>query len=316
MNRRRLLQLGLGTAAVSALPRLLVQNSKAATAAPALKGALITKPIPSSGERIPVVGIGTARRYDNTTPEARTEIKEVLRLYPTLGGKLIDTAASYGEPLVGELVSELGNREKLFLATKVGVGGRGGPGGKDAGLAQIERSLQRLRTNKIDLIAVHNLGDTDTQLGTLRDLKSAGRIRYVGVTTSTDNQYEALEAVMKSQKLDVVQVDFAIDNRNAAERILPLAQDRGMAVMANLPFGRERLWNAVQGKPLPEWAAEFDCTTWAQFFLKYIASHPAVTCAIPGTARVKYVQDNMQASHGRLPDAAMRTRMEQLMAKH
>jgi aryl-alcohol dehydrogenase-like predicted oxidoreductase len=157
---------------------------------------------------------------------------------------------------------------------------------------------------------VHNLRDTQTHLATLRDLHRAGRIRYVGITTSFPNQYADFERTMKAEKLDFIQVDYALDNRTAGERILPLAAERGMAVMINLPFGRGRLFNAVQGKQLPEWAAEFDCKTWAQFFLKYIVSHPAVTCAVPGMAKAEYVRDNIGAAHGRLPDAAMRRRME------
>jgi aryl-alcohol dehydrogenase-like predicted oxidoreductase len=163
------------------------------------------------------------------------------------------------------------------------------------------------------LIAVHNLRDTDTQLGTLRDLKQAGRIHYVGITTSFDKQYGEFEQVIKKEKLDFIQVDFALDNRDAGERIIPLAGERGMAVMINLPFGRGRLFKAVQGKKLPEWAAEFDCRTWPQFFLKYIVSHPAVTCAIPGMARPEYVVDNLGAARGRLPDAVTRRKMEQFI---
>jgi diketogulonate reductase-like aldo/keto reductase len=219
-------------------------------------------------------------------------------------------AAGYGEPTVGKLVSELGNRGRLFFATKVNVGSNTG---KEAGIAQIERSFKRLRTDVIDLIAVHNLVDTDAQLGTLRDLKRAGRIRYVGVTTSTPRQFDALEALMKVQALDFIQVDYAIDSRGAADRILPLALDRGMATMINLPFGHGKAFAKVQSKPLPDWAAEFDCRSWAQFFLKYLISHPAVTCPIPGTTQVKHLRDNLEAAHGRLPDAAMRTRMESYM---
>jgi aryl-alcohol dehydrogenase-like predicted oxidoreductase len=200
-------------------------------------------------------------------------------------------------------------RNSLFLATKVSLR----KVGREEGLAQIEGSFKRLRTDEIDLIAVHNLRDTDTQLRTLRDLKQAGRIRYVGITTSFDRQYGEFEQVIKTEKLDFIQVDYALDNRDAGERIIPLAGERGVAVMINLPFGRGRLFKAVQGKKLPEWAAEFDCRTWPQFFLKYIVSHPAVTCAIPGMARPEYVVDNLGAARGRLPDAAMRRKMEQFI---
>ncbi len=213
------------------------------------------------------------------------------------------------EALVGELVSELGNRDRVFLATKVGANDQA------SGASQIEESFQRLRTRRIDLIAVHNLRDVEDQLATLRDMKQSGRIRYLGVTTSSERQYERMEAVLNKEKLDFCQVDYAIDNREAADRILPMAKDHGVAVMINLPFGRGRLFSEVQNRPLPDWAAEIDCKTWAQVFLKYIVSHPAVTCAIPGTARVKYLRDNLGAAQGRLPDAAMRQRMEQFFDK-
>jgi len=201
-------------------------------------------------------------------------------------------------------------RDSLFLATKVSLRKAGG---RDAGLAIIEQSFKRFRTNKIDLIAVHNLLDTQTQLATLREMKQAGRIRYVGITTSFDNQYSEFEETMKKETLDFIQVDYALDNRDAGTRIIPLAGDRGMAVMINLPFGRGRLFKAVEGKKLPEWAAEFDCASWPQFFLKYIVSHPAVTCAVPGMAKAEYVVDNVGAARGRLPDAVMRKRMEQFI---
>ncbi|MBI2819228.1 MAG: aldo/keto reductase [Acidobacteria bacterium] len=299
LTRREMVKLGLGTAALSALgplPELLAQEP------------LITKPIPSSGERIPVVGLGT-RDYEAETPELRAELKEVLRRFPELGGKVIDSASGYrdgaSETLIGELVSELGNRDRLFLATKVNASGR------QAGIAQIERSFQRMRTNRLDLIAVHNLRDTLTQLENLREFKQAGRIRYLGITTSSEGQYDEFETFMKTQTLDFVQVDYAVDNRLAADRLLPLAADRGMAVMVNLPFGRGRLFAAVRNQSMPDWAQEIDCTTWAQIFLKYIVSHPSVTCAIPGTRSVAHLLDNIQGAQGRLPDAAMRRRMEQ-----
>jgi aryl-alcohol dehydrogenase-like predicted oxidoreductase len=223
-----------------------------------------------------------------------------------MGGRVIDTAPSYGtaEAVVGDLVAELKIREPLFIATKLGA--RDG----DAGIEQLARSFKRLRMPIIDLIAVHNLQDTQTQLRTLREWKQAGRIRYVGITTSFERQYPEFEQTMRAETLDCIQVDYALDNRKADQRILPLAADRGMGAMINLPFGRGRLFTAVQGKSLPPWAVEFDCSSWAQFFLKYIVSHPAVTCALPGTAKVEYLVDNLGAAQGRLPDAAMRRRME------
>jgi len=273
---------------------------------------LLQKKIPSSGEMIPIIGLGTARRYEEVKTEAeKIPLRETILKFKEVGLKVIDSSPSYGnaETVVGEIIDGLKIRDSLFLATKVSLRS----GGREAGVEQIERSFKRFRTNMIDLIAVHNLLDTLTQLSTLREMKTTGRIRYVGITTSFDNQYGEFERIMKNQTLDFIQVDYALDNRDAGDRIIPLAADRGMAVMINLPFGRGRLFNAVQGKKLPEWASEFDCATWAQFFLKYIVSHPAITCAVPGMAKAEYVSDNLGAARGRLPDAAMRRRMEQFI---
>jgi aryl-alcohol dehydrogenase-like predicted oxidoreductase len=273
---------------------------------------LLQKKIPSSGESIPIIGIGTARRYEEVKSDAeKVPLRETIRQFQALGGKVIDSSPSYGtaEAVVGELVDGLKIRDSLFLATKVSLRNVG----REEGIKQIEESFKKYRTPKIDLIAVHNLRDTEVQLRTLREIKQAGRIRYVGITTSFDNQYGEFEQTIKKETLDFIQVDYALDNRDAGERIIPLAGDRGMAVMINLPFGRGRLFNAVQGKKLPEWASEFDCQTWAQFFLKYIVSHPAITCAVPGMAQAKYVVDNLGAARGRLPDAATRRKMEQFI---
>ena len=301
LNRRELLEIGLCAGASVLLPSsgLLAQT-----------GPLIRKKIPSTGETIPIIGIGTARRYEEIHTEAeKAPLRDTLRQFKELGGTVIDSSPTYGtaEAVVGDLVDELKIRDSLFLATKVSTSGR------QAGIDQIQQSFKRLRTAKIDLIAVHNLRDTKTQLQTLRELKQAGRIRYIGITTSFENQYPEFEQTMKAETLDFIQVDYALDNRNADKRILPLAADRGTAAMINLPFGRGRLFNAVQGKKLPEWAAEFDCKTWAQFFLKYIVSHPAVTCAVPGMAKAEYVVDNLGAARGGLPDTAMRRRMEKFI---
>ena len=301
LNRRELLKIGLSAGASVLLPSggLLAQA-----------GPLIRKKIPSTGETIPIIGIGTARRYEEIHTEAeKAPLRDTLRQFKELGGTVIDSSPTYGtaEAVVGDLVDELKIRDSLFLATKVSTSGR------QAGIDQIQQSFKRLRTAKIDLIAVHNLRDTKTQLQTLRELKQAGRIRYIGITTSFENQYPEFEQTMKAETLDFIQVDYALDNRNADKRILPLAADRGTAAMINLPFGRGRLFNAVQGKKLPEWAAEFDCKTWAQFFLKYIVSHPAVTSAVPGMAKAEYVVDNLGAARGDLPDTTMRRRMEKFI---
>jgi aryl-alcohol dehydrogenase-like predicted oxidoreductase len=302
-SRRSIIKAGIGFGA-----SLLARPADAfAQAQP-----LIQKKIPSSGESIPIIGIGTARRYEDVKSDAeKVPLRETIRQFQSLGGKVIDSSPSYGtaEPVVGELVDGLKVRDSLFLATKVSLR----RDGREEGIKQIEESFKRYRTNKIDLIAVHNLRDTETQLATLREMKQAGRIRYVGITTSFPKQYKEFEQVMKKETLDFIQVDFALDNRETGKRIIPLAGDRGMGVMINLPFGRGRLFKAVQGKSLPEWAKEFDCQSWAQFFLKYIVSHPSVTCVIPGMAQVKYVVDNLGAARGRLPDAAARRRMEQFI---
>jgi aryl-alcohol dehydrogenase-like predicted oxidoreductase len=273
---------------------------------------LLQKKIPSSGEMIPIIGLGTARRYEEVRTEAeKVPLRDTILAFEEAGLKVIDTSPSYGtaEVVAGEIIDRLKIRDALFLATKVSLREIG----REQGILQIEQSFKKLRTHKIDLIAVHNLRDTTVQLRTLREMKQAGRIRYVGITTSFDNQYPEFERTMKNETLDFIQVDYALDNRDAGERIIPLAADRGQAVMINLPFGRGRLFNAVQGKKLPEWASEFDCLSWAQFFLKYIVSHPAVTCAVPGMAKPEYVTDNVGAARGRLPDAAMRHRMEQFI---
>ncbi|HUG46707.1 MAG TPA: aldo/keto reductase [Sphingomicrobium sp.] len=285
---------------------------------------LYTRLIPGAGEQVPVIGIGTARRYaDPEGKEQLATLKQTVARFVELGGKMIDTAPSYGraEEVIGQLVEELGVRDRLFLATKVGANS------KEEGRAQIAQSFRNLRTSVIDLIAVHNLRDVTNQLATLRELKSAGKVRSIGATTSSrvgfaqsideTNSSAALyadfEAMMRREPLDVIQIDYAIDNRGAGERILPLAQEQGLAVMINLPFGRGRLFEATKDRPLPDWATEIGAETWAQVFLKYVVSHPVRPIAIPGMARPHYVDDNIGAARGPLPDAAMRRRMEQFI---
>ena len=295
-KRRRLV--AAGAAAVSLAP----------FSARAQFAALIRKKIPSSAEEVPVIGLGTARRYEDAgSPDEAARRRGTLARFAALGASIVDTAPVYGEAeqVVGGIIADLDLRERLFLATKVSTGG-----GRAAGVQQIEGSFRRLHATTLDLVAVHNLRDTEVHLATLRELKQARRIRYIGITTSSERQYPEFEAVMRRERLDWIQVDYALDNREAADRILPLAADRGMAVMINLPFGRGRLFNAVRGKPRPPWAADFGTATWPQFFLKYIVSHPAVTCAVPGMARPEYVDDNLGAARGPLPTAAQRRRME------
>lgn len=307
IDRRSLLA---GLAALPFAANAACAQSPGQPQTPATGGALRTVRIPGADVEVPIVGIGTARRYDDPQgADALAPLRDTIRRFAELGGQVIDTAPSYGraEEVVGQLVEELGVRDRLFLATKVGVDTR------EAGVAQIEESFRKLRTRRIDLIAVHNLRDTDNQLAILRDLKSAGRIRALGLTTSSDRQYEPFEAVMRREALDSIQVDYALDNRNVAERILPLAQERGLAVFINLPFGRDRLFSATRDRPLPDWAGEIGATSWAQVFLKYVLSHPCRPIAIPGMAQVRYVEDNLGAARGPMPDAAMRTRMEQFI---
>lgn len=297
VHRRQWLQAALAAAAAAT-------GARAQVVAPA--AAALRKPIPSSGEAIPVIGIGTAVKYHNPSLNDFTVLRNTMQRFLAAGGSVVDTAPAYGtaEAAVGALMQSLDARGSIFVATKVGAVGR------DEGRAQIERSFKQLRTDRIDLIAVHNLRDVETQLATLREYRDGGRVRYVGITTSSERQYADFERTMKEQQLDFVQVDYAIDNRLAAERILPLARERAMATMINLPFGRGRLFRAVRGKALPDWAAEIDCESWAQFFLKYIVSHEAVTCAIPGTSKPEHAVDNAAAARGSMPDAAMRRRME------
>ncbi|GJD94836.1 aldo/keto reductase [Methylobacterium iners] len=289
---------------------LATHLAQAAAPAEAEPAGLLRRAIPSSGERIPVIGIGTSRRYEvEPTPEKVAPLREAVQRFVALGGSVIDTAPSYGtaEDVLGLILPQDGLREKVFLCSKVGTPGR------EAGAAEIARSFKRMNTAMIDLVAVHNLVDPASNLATLRDLKAEKKIRYLGVTVWRDSQFADLEPLMRRETLDFVQVNYALDDRRAAERILPLAADRGMAVMVNVPFGRDRLLRAVQGRELPGWTADFGCASWPQFFLKYVLSHPAVTCPIPGMAKASYVEDNLGAARGRMPDAAQRARMEALV---
>jgi aryl-alcohol dehydrogenase-like predicted oxidoreductase len=299
LSRRDALKVGLGVGLALTIDRLDL------FAATTQQSALIQKAIPSTGEKIPVIGMGTARYFDAVTPELR----EVIKRFPDLGGRVIDMSPSYSsaESVVGDIIAELNARPRYFLATKVT-----GPGNdRESGEKQIAESMRLLHTDKIDLMQIHNLIGVDQRLPLLREMKQAGRFRYIGATTSFARQYDAFEKLMREQALDFIQIDYSIDSRNIEQRILPLAADRGMAVLVNSPFRRGRTLERVQGKPLPPWTAELEVTSWAQLFLKYLASHPSVTCVIPGTERVQFLVDNMIATHGRLPDAAMRKRIEQ-----
>ena len=261
---------------------------------------LNTRLIPASGEALPVIGCGTYIGFDVAPGSAAyAQLPGVLDTLFAAGGSVLDSSPMYGraETTTGELLAEAGSRPKAFLATKVWTSGR------EAGMAQIEQSFARLGASRIDLLQVHNLVDWRTQLATLRRLKEAGRVRYIGITHYTASAYAEVQAVLRAEKLDFLQINYALDDRTAAERILPLAQERGVAVLVNQPFGGGGLLRRLAGKPLPGWAADIGCASWAQVLLKFVLSHPAVTCAIPGTGRPAHMLDNLAAGRGVLPDA-------------
>lgn len=277
----------------------------------AAPGAPIRKLIPAGSEALPVIGMGTWQTFHVGEDAAeRAPLREVLRVFFERGGTLIDSSPMYGEAeeVAGDLVAELGEHERLFAATKVWTDGR------EAGIAQMERSMRRMRVERMDLMQIHNLRDWRTHLPTLRSWQEDGRIRYIGITTSNPAQYAEFADVMAGEALDFVQLNYDILTRKAEEVLLPLAEERASAVLVNRPFGGGELFSRVRGRPLPEWAQEFDCESWAQFFLKFVVSHPAVTCAIPATSKPEHAADNMGAGFGRLPDADMRERMARHMA--
>ncbi len=305
-TRRDCLKFSMAAALAAVLPqgRLL-----AADEAP-----LLTRAIPSSGEQLPLVGLGSSATFSQVARgEDRSALREVLRTLVAGGGTVFDTAPSYGasEEVAGALARELGITDRLFWATKVNVAGRGEEATADAGKAreQIETSFRRLGKQTLDLVQVHNLADVPTHLGVLREFKAQGRVRYVGVTSTSKPAYPRLVEVMRNEEIDFIGVDYAVDNRDVEETILPLAQERKIGVLVYLPFGRTRLWSRIGERPLPEWAAEFDARSWAQFMLKYVAAHPAVTCVTPATSKPANMADNLGAVRGRLPDAAQRRRM-------
>ncbi len=278
---------------------------------------IITRAIPSTGERLPAVGLGGANTFSRV---ARREdfdaVGGVLRALLDGGGSVFDTAAGYGasEEVSGRVAEELRIAEGIFWATKVNVASRGGgPADPAAARAQIERSFERLRIPVIDLIQVHNMGDPPTQLGILEELKATGRIRYLGITTTNGRQYPTLADVMRNEPIDFIGIDYAVDNRIAEDVILPLAQERRIGVIVYLPFGRSRMWRRIGDRSLPDWAAEFDAHTWAQFMLKFVVAHPAVTVATPGTSDPEHMADNLAGGRGRLPDAQQLTRMIELV---
>ena len=267
---------------------------------------MISRKIPSSGEVLPVIGLGTWQTFDTERGAAEQRaLEDVLETFADLGGRLVDSSPMYGrsEEVVGEISATLNLRARLFLATKVWTTG------KEAGIRQMEESFQKLRATRIDLMQVHNLVDVATQLETLREWKREGRIRYIGITHYTAGGHDAVARLVASESLDFVQINYSVGEREAERHLLPLARERGVAVIANRPFAGGDLFRRVRSKPLPDWAVEINCTTWAQLLLKFVISNPAITCAIPATSKAAHLRDNMSAGYEPLPNAKLRERI-------
>src|SRR5450755_431104 len=300
MSRRHATRVIAQSAAGLLLARVV---SGAETTEKKTKLTLLQRTVPSSGESLPVMGLGTWQAFDvGSTPVECQPLEEVLALFTKLGGRVVDSSPMYGraEQVIGEIATKLNLHQALFLATKVWTTG------KQQGIDSMEKSLAKLQVKRIDLMQVHNLVDAQTHLATLRNWKQQGHVRYVGITHYASSAYREVGKLLRSEKLDFVQINYSLLEREAEEQILPLARDRGVAVIVNRPFGGGDLFARVRRKPLPEWAAEFDCHSWAQFLLKWIIAHPAVTCAIPATSNARHLEDNMQSGVGRLPDEKLR----------
>ncbi len=300
LNRRQMLQLA------AALPLLSAGSLRAADPATAPAAALNTRPIPSSGERLPVIGMGTSQTFDvAASPEALAELGAVLQAFFAAGGKVIDSSPMYGEAesRVGDILRSLSPRPPVFAATKVWTTGR------EEGIAQMQTSAERMAVDRFDLIAIHNLQDWRTHLATLKQWKAEGKVRYIGITTSHGRNHEELLDIMRREPLDFVQFSYNMEDRVAEQALLPLAQERGIATMINRPYQRGSLFAKTREQALPEVAGELGCSSWGQFFLKWILGHPAVTNVIPATSRVHHMQDNMQANFGPLPDGRQRAEM-------
>jgi diketogulonate reductase-like aldo/keto reductase len=299
ITRRHALALGMGTLAACLLDlSALAQDS------------MLERVIPVSGEKLPVIGLGTYRTFDvSGRGKARNDAREVLKVFAENGGKVVDSSPMYGkaEGAVGDLAAELNLHSRLFLATKVWTSGR------EAGERQMQESMGKLRTQRIDLMQVHNLLDAETHLATLRNWKEQGKIRYLGVTHYHEGAYDELKRTMERHPLDFIQINYSMAEREAEQYILPMAAERRVAVLINRPFAQADLFDRVRGKQVPEWAQEFDCRTWAQLFLKYIVAHPAVTCVLPATRNPEHLRDNLNAGRGRLPEPKQRERMLELV---
>jgi diketogulonate reductase-like aldo/keto reductase len=303
-GRRKLIKSGLGMlATMTALPQLAISQTN--------KNPPIKKAIPSTGESIPVIGLGTSRTFDASQQAEQLKLLPVLEAFFANGGTLVDSSPMYGaaQETVGRLLDKLDRPETLFSATKVWIEG------KQAGIDQMQQSMDLWGIDSFDLMQIHNLKDWQIHLETLREWKSQGKIRYIGITTSHNRFHEELSGIMSMEGLDFVQFTYNIDNRTSEKSLLPIAFDKGIAVLVNRPFQRGDLFRRVKGKELPAWAGELGINSWGQYFLKFAASHPAVTCAIPATSKVKHMVDNMQAGYGDLPDAATRQRMIKYLQK-
>jgi diketogulonate reductase-like aldo/keto reductase len=301
INRRQVLQL---SASMLAYQSLGLKAGEAAS--PPANLPLIQRPIPSSGELLPVMGMGTSRTFDTAADaESMAKLTGVMQAFFDGRGTVIDSSPMYGnaETRVGDVLRATENPPKLFAATKVWTTGR------EQGIAQMEESARRMNVQRFDLIAVHNLQDWKTHLDTLKNWKKEGKVRYIGITTSHGRDHEGLLQIMRSEPLDFVQFSYNIQDRVAEQALLPLAQDRGIATMINRPYQRGALFGKSRGHELPDLAAELDCSSWGQFYLKFILGHPAVTCIIPATAKAQHMADNMRANFGRLPDPAQREEM-------
>lgn len=309
ITRREYLKLTMALGATAALPPSLLW---AGSGDEELE--MITRTVPSSGEALPVIGLGSSATFSQeASSEDVAALRNVLQELVANGGQVFDTAPAYGasEAVAGRLANELGITDELFWATKLNVAGRGGDADREEARAQVETSFERVGKDPIDLIQVHNVAAVDTQLDVLKAYREEGRVRHIGVTNTFSGRYDDLEQVMRNEPIDFIGIDYAIDNQAMEERILPLAEDRGIGVLVYAPFGRTRLWERVEGKRVPAWAAEFDAHSWAQFFLKFVVANPRVTAATPATSNPRHMVDNMGAAMGRLPDAEMRQRMVQ-----
>jgi diketogulonate reductase-like aldo/keto reductase len=302
MNRREALRM-IALAAAGLSPALAPAASGAAQGTVQGRASMTTRKIPSSGETLPLIGLGTWQTFDvGPGASERAPLQEVLQEFAALGGRLIDSSPMYGnsEKVAGDIIAKLKLREKLFIATKVWTSG------KQDGIAQMNSSMEKLRANPIDLMQVHNLLDVETHLATLREWKRQGIVRHIGVTHYTGSAHDDVARVIAKHPVDFIQINYSVGERDAEQRLLPLAREKGVAVIANRPFAGGDLFRRVRAKPLPAWAAEIGCTSWAQLLLKFVVSHPAMICAIPATSKVEHLRDNMQAGYGRMPDEKMR----------